>query len=224
MSKLILIPTPIGNLEDITLRALRKLHEVDLILAEDTRISGKLFKKYDIKTPCESFHMHNEHKKLNKIIDRLQSGQTIALISDAGTPGISDPGYLLVRAALEKEIHVKCLPGATALIPALVQSGLPTNRFIFEGFLPSKKGRQKRLSSFAEETKTIVFYENPHKLLKTLQQLKPHLGPDRKLVILRELTKLHETVYSLTLQSAILFFEQNPPKGEIVVCVEGIKH
>lgn len=223
MSKLIIIPTPIGNLEDITLRGLRMLGEVDLILAEDTRTSKKLLNHYNIETPCESFHMFNEHKKLATVIRRLEGGTTIALISDAGTPGISDPGYLLIRAALEQNIPVECLPGATALIPALVQSGLPSDRFVFEGFLPPKKGRQKRLEQLATEPRTVILYESPHKLVKTLSQLVAVFGPDRNIVVLRELTKLHETSYSLTLQSALVQFEKQPPKGELVLCLAGFK-
>jgi len=223
MSKLIIIPTPIGNLEDITLRGLRMLGEVDLILAEDTRTSKKLLNHYNIETPCESFHMFNEHKKLAAAIRRLEGGTTIALISDAGTPGISDPGYLLIRAALEQNIPVECLPGATALIPALVQSGLPSDRFVFEGFLPPKKGRQKRLEQLATEPRTVILYESPHKLVKTLSQLVAVFGPDRNIVVLRELTKLHETSYSLTLQSALVHFEKQPPKGELVLCLAGFK-
>ena len=223
MSKLIIIPTPIGNLEDITLRGLRMLGEVDLILAEDTRTSKKLLNHYNIETPCESFHMFNEHKKLAAVIRRLEGGTTIALISDAGTPGISDPGYLLIRAALEQNIPVECLPGATALIPALVQSGLPSDRFVFEGFLPPKKGRQKRLEQLATEPRTVILYESPHKLVKTLSQLVAVFGPDRNIVVLRELTKLHETSYSLTLQSALVHFEKLPPKGELVLCLAGFK-
>lgn len=223
MSKLIIIPTPIGNLEDITLRGLRMLGEVDLILAEDTRTSKKLLNHYNIETPCESFHMFNEHKKLAAVIRRLEGGKTIALISDAGTPGISDPGYLLIRAALEQNIPVECLPGATALIPALVQSGLPSDRFVFEGFLPPKKGRQKRLEQLATEPRTVILYESPHKLVKTLSQLVAAFGPDRNIVVLRELTKLHETSYSLTLQSALVQFEKQPPKGELVLCLAGFK-
>jgi len=224
MSKLFVIPTPIGNLEDITLRGLRILEEMDLILAEDTRTSGKLLKHYEITTPCESFHMFNEHKKLPLIIERLQAGSCIGLISDAGTPGISDPGYLLIRAALAHQIPVECLPGATALIPALVQSGLPSDRFVFEGFLPPKKGRQKRLALLAQEERTVVLYESPHKLLKTLQQLNTHFGPERNIVVLRELTKLYETRYALTLAEALVHFEKNPPRGELVLCLAGLNN
>lgn len=224
MSKLFVIPTPIGNLEDITLRGLRILQEVDLLLAEDTRTSGKLLKHYEITTPSESFHMFNEHKKLQLIIERLQAGISIGLISDAGTPGISDPGYLLIRAALAHQIPVECLPGATALIPALVQSGLPSDRFVFEGFLPPKKGRQKRLALLAQEGRTIVLYESPHKLLKTLQQLNTYFGPQRNIVVLRELTKLHETTYALTIAEALAHFEANPPRGELVLCLAGLNY
>ena len=192
MSKLFLVPTPIGNLEDITFRSIRILNEVDLILAEDTRTSGKLLKHFDIKTPMQSFHMHNEHKVLDKMIDKLKLGIKIALISDAGTPGISDPGFLLVRACVEEGIETECLPGATALIPAIVQSGFPTDRFIFEGFLPPKKGRQTRLKLWSEETRTIVFYESPHKIVKTLSQLQEFVGGDRRLSVSRELSKKFE--------------------------------
>ena len=221
MSKLIIIPTPIGNLEDITLRGLRMLGEVDLILAEDTRTSKKLLNHYNIETPCESFHMFNEHKKLAAVIRRLEGGTTIALISDAGTPGISDPGYLLIRAALEQNIPVECLPGATALIPALVQSGLPSDRFFFQGFLPPKKGRQTRMEKIAEEERTVILYESPHKLLKTLNQFKELCGELRQISISRELTKLHEETFRGSLQEAILYFEQKPPKGEFVLCLSG---
>ena len=189
-----LIPTPIGNLEDMTLRAIRLLKEVDLILAEDTRVSQKLLSHYEIKTPMQSFHMHNEHKKVNQIIDQARLGRTIALISDAGTPGISDPGYLLVHHALKEGIEVECLPGATALIPALVQSGLPADRFIFEGFLPPKKGRQSRLEQMAKEPRTLIFYESPHKILKTLDQMIPYFGSERKVAVVREISKKFEVI------------------------------
>jgi 16S rRNA (cytidine1402-2'-O)-methyltransferase len=218
-----LIPTPIGNLEDITLRAIRMLKEVDLILAEDTRTSQKLLKHYGIQTPMQSFHMHNEHKKAPQLVKDVLHGKYIALISDAGTPGISDPGYLLVREALKEGIEVQCLPGATALIPALVQSGLPTDRFIFEGFLPPKKGRQSRLIKMAEEPRTLVFYESPHKLLKTLTQMIPYFGPYREVAIVREISKKFESNYRGNLKAALDFFERNPPKGEFVVVVEGKK-
>jgi 16S rRNA (cytidine1402-2'-O)-methyltransferase len=216
-----LIPTPIGNLEDMTLRAIRLLKEVDLILAEDTRVSQKLLSHYEIKTPMQSFHMHNEHKKVNQIIDQARLGRTIALISDAGTPGISDPGYLLVHHALKEGIEVECLPGATALIPALVQSGLPADRFIFEGFLPPKKGRQSRLEQMAKEPRTLIFYESPHKILKTLDQMIPYFGSERKVAVVREISKKFESNFRGSLKEALHFFEQNPPKGEFVVVVEG---
>jgi 16S rRNA (cytidine1402-2'-O)-methyltransferase len=194
---------------------------VDLILAEDTRVSQKLLSHYEIKTPMQSFHMHNEHKKVNQIIDQARLGRTIALISDAGTPGISDPGYLLVHHALKEGIEVECLPGATALIPALVQSGLPADRFIFEGFLPPKKGRQSRLEQMAKEPRTLIFYESPHKILKTLDQMIPYFGSERKVAVVREISKKFESNFRGSLKEALHFFEQNPPKGEFVVVVEG---
>ena len=218
-----LIPTPIGNLEDMTLRGIRLLKEADLILAEDTRTSQKLLNHYGVTTPMQSFHMHNEHHKVTQILERAKQGNTIAMISDAGTPGISDPGYLLVHEALKLDLEVCCLPGPTALIPALVQSGLPSDRFIFEGFLPPKKGRQSRLQRMAEEPRTLVFYEPPHKLLKTLSQMLPYFGGDRNMVVSRELTKKFESHYRGNLEGALAFFEQNPPKGEFVLVVEGNK-
>lgn len=223
MSKLFLVPTPIGNLEDITFRSIRILNEVDLILAEDTRTSGKLLKHFDIKLPMQSFHMHNEHKVLDKMIDKLKQGIKIALISDAGTPGISDPGFLLVRACVEEGIETECLPGATALIPALVQSGFPTDRFIFEGFLPPKKGRQTRLKLWSEETRTIVFYESPHKIVKTLSQLQEFVGGDRRLSVSRELSKKFEETVRGTVDELILHFTNKAPKGEFVIVLEGKK-
>ena len=218
-----LIPTPIGNLEDITLRAIRLLKEVDLILAEDTRVSIKLLKHFEIGTPLQSFHMHNEHKKVETIVEQLKNGKTVALISDAGTPGISDPGFLLVREALKEGVEVQCLPGPTALIPALVQSGIPCERFVFEGFLPPKKGRQTRLEQMALETRTQVFYESPHKLLKTLEQLVTYFGADRSIAVVREISKLYESTFRGTAQEGLDFFEAHPPKGEFVIVVEGIK-
>jgi len=223
MSKLFLVPTPIGNLEDITFRSVRILNEADLILAEDTRTSGKLLKHFDIKTPMQSFHMHNEHKVLDKMIDKLKQGIKIALISDAGTPGISDPGFLLVRACVEEGIETECLPGATALIPAIVQSGFPTDRFIFEGFLPPKKGRQTRLKLWSEETRTIVFYESPHKIVKTLSQLQEFVGGDRRLSVSRELSKKFEETVRGTVNELILHFTNKAPKGEFVIVLEGKK-
>ena len=223
MSKLFLVPTPIGNLEDITFRSIRILNEVDLILAEDTRTSGKLLKHFDIKPPMQSFHMHNEHKVLDKMIDKLKLGIKIALISDAGTPGISDPGFLLVRACVEGGIETECLPGATALIPAIVQSGFPTDRFIFEGFLPPKKGRQTRLKLWSEETRTIVFYESPHKIVKTLSQLQQFVGGDRRLSVSRELSKKFEETVRGTVNELVLHFTNKAPKGEFVIVLEGKK-
>ena len=223
MSKLFLVPTPIGNLEDITFRSIRILNEVDLILAEDTRTSGKLLKHFDIKPPMQSFHMHNEHKVLDKMVDKLKLGIKIALISDAGTPGISDPGFLLVRACVEEGIEAECLPGATALIPAIVQSGFPTDRFIFEGFLPPKKGRQTRLKQWSEESRTIVFYESPHKIIKTLSQLQEFVGGDRRLSVSRELSKKFEETVRGTVNELILHFSKKAPKGEFVIVLEGKK-
>ena len=219
-----LIPTPIGNLEDITFRAIRLLKQVDLILAEDTRTSQKLLNHYEIKTPMQSFHMHNEHKKVLQFVSEALQGKIIALISDAGTPGISDPGYLLVNKAIGEGIEVKCLPGATALIPAIVQSGLPADRFIFEGFLPQKKGRQSRLIKMSKEARTLVFYESPHKLVKTLAEMILHFGSDRNLVVVREISKKFESNFRGNLNTALEFFEKNSPKGEFVVVVEGKKN
>lgn len=221
MSKLYLVPTPIGNLEDITLRAIRILKEVDLILAEDTRTSGKLLKHFEIATPMQSNHMHNEHFMVDKIMEKLKNGQSIAIISDAGTPGISDPGFLLTRACLLNEIAIECLPGATALIPALVNSGFPTDRFIFEGFLPLKKGRQTRLLQLADESRTMIFYESPHKLLKTLKDFTTYFGAERNISVSRELTKMYEETVRGTLTEAIQYFEKKAPKGEFVLVVKG---
>ena len=220
---LYIIPTPIGNLADITLRALTVLQQVDVVLAEDTRVSAKLLKHYEINTPMMGFHMHNEHRKLGGIIRELQGGKTMGLISDAGTPGISDPGFLLLREALKEEIPVFCLPGPTALIPALVQSGLPCDRFVFEGFLPPKKGRQKKIESLAEEARTIVLYESPHKLEKTLTQLAVAFGEDREVAVVRELTKLFEENFRGALKSAIVHFAKHTPKGEFVLVIGGKK-
>ena len=218
-----LIPTPIGNLEDMTLRGIRLLKEVDLILAEDTRTSQKLLNHYKIKTSMQSFHMHNEHKKVAQVIQEVLRGKTIALISDSGTPGISDPGYLLVHEALKEGVKVECLPGPTALIPALVQSGLPSDRFVFEGFLPPKKGKQGRLKQMAEESRTTVFYESPHKIIKTLGQMLPYFGSERKLAVVRELSKKFESNFRGSVEEALHFFEEHPPKGEFVIIVEGTK-
>lgn len=223
MGKLFLVPTPIGNLEDMTFRAVTVLKEVDLILAEDTRTSGKLLRHYEIKTPLQSHHMHNEHKTLDGIIKKLQSGSTIALVSDAGTPAISDPGFLLTRACVENNIEVECLPGATAFVPALVNSGLPNDRFVFEGFLPLKKGRQTKLLQLAEETRTMIFYESPHKLGKTLAQFAEYFGSDRPISVSRELTKLYEETIRGTVQEILVHFEKHTPKGEFVIVVGGKK-
>jgi len=222
MEGLWLVPTPIGNLGDITLRAIEVLGASDLILAEDTRTTAKLLKHYDIDTPMRSFHMHNEHKSVPRIVSELTAGGCIALVSDAGSPGVSDPGFLLVRACLAADIHVEALPGATALIPALTLSGLPSDRFVFEGFLPPKKGRQKRLSALAEETRTIVLYESPHRIVKTLGQLTEHLGEDRGATASRELTKKFEETVRGSLKTLIDHFTQTPPKGEFVIVVEGL--
>jgi len=221
MGRLFLVPTPIGNLEDMTFRAIRVLKEVDLILAEDTRTSGKLLKHFDIATHMQSHHMHNEHKTVDHVISRLKSGENIALISDAGTPAISDPGFLLTRAALENGIEVECLPGATAFVPALVNSGLPNDKFVFEGFLPEKKGRQTRFLALAEEARTMIFYVSPHKLVKTLQEFAHYFGQDRLVCVSRELSKLHEENARGTVNEVLAHFEKKAVKGEIVVIVAG---
>jgi 16S rRNA (cytidine1402-2'-O)-methyltransferase len=223
MGKLFLVPTPIGNLGDITFRALEVLKEVDLILAEDTRTSGKLLQHYSIETLMQSHHMHNEHKTVNAVVQRIKSGDTMALISDAGTPAISDPGFLLARACIENDIEVECLPGATAFVPALVNSGLPNDRFVFEGFLPIKKGRQTRLQQLAEETRTMVFYESPHKLVKTLTQFSEHFGSDRPISVSRELTKLYEETVRGSVGEVLRHFQSSSPKGEFVVVIGGKK-
>jgi len=222
-NSLYLVPTPIGNLSDITLRALEVLKSVDTILAEDTRTSGYLLKHYDISKPLQSFHIFNEHKTLAGLIARLQQGEVMALISDAGTPGISDPGFLLVREALKAGLHIDCLPGATALIPALVKSGFPTDRFVFEGFLPHKKGRQTLLKKLSEEDRTIVLYESPHRLIKTLEQLIEFFGPDRMVSVSRELTKLHEETRTGTVKEVLEHFKKKDVKGEIVIVIDGKK-
>lgn len=223
MSKLYLVPTPIGNLEDITFRALKVLKEVDYILAEDTRTSGKLLKHFDITTPMQSHHMHNEHKTVDHIVNRIQSGEIFALISDAGTPAISDPGFLLTRACIQNNIEVECLPGATAFVPALVNSGLPNDKFVFEGFLPVKKGRQTRLKFLAEETRTMIFYESPHKLLKTLTNFVEYFGEDRLVSVSRELTKMFEETKRGTVKEVLSYYTEKPAKGEIVIIVDGKK-
>jgi len=221
MSKLYLVPTPIGNLGDITLRAIEVLKNVDIVLAEDTRKSGFLLKQFQISKPVQSHHKFNEHKTLESIVERIMGGTTVALVTDAGTPGISDPGFLLVRACIEKGIEVESLPGPTAFVPALVNSGLPCDRFVFEGFLPQKKGRQKRLTELSHETRTMVLYESPYRLVKTLTQLAEHFGPERKGSVSRELTKVHEETVRGTLQELALYFSKGTVKGEIVLVVEG---
>lgn len=223
MSKLYLVPTPIGNLDDMTLRAIKVLKDVDLILAEDTRTSGKLLKYFDIDTPMQSHHMHNEHKKVAKVVERIKSGENIALISDAGTPGISDPGFLLSRSCLKNGLDIECLPGATAFVPALVNSGLPNDKFVFEGFLPVKKGRQTRLKLLSEESRTMIFYESPHKLLKTLTHFTEYFGEDRQISVSRELTKLYEETIRGTIVEVIAHFTVKSPKGEFVIVVGGKK-
>lgn len=223
MGKLFLVPTPIGNLEDMTFRAIRILKESDLILAEDTRTSGKLLKHFEIGTPMTSHHMHNEHKTVEAIVSKIKSGQVVSLISDAGTPAISDPGFLLTRACVEQGIEVECLPGATAFVPALVNSGLPNDRFLFEGFLPEKKGRQTRFLSLAEENRTMIFYVSPHKLNKTLAEFVQYFGSDRAVSVSRELSKLHEETIRGTAAEVLAHFEVRPAKGEIVAVVGGKK-
>ena len=220
--KLFVVPTPIGNLEDITFRAISTLNSVDLILAEDTRNSMKLLKHFDISTPMQSYHMHNEHKILKTIIEKLKTGLQIALISDAGTPAISDPGFLLTRACAEQGIAVSCLPGPTAFVPALVNSGLPCDRFVFEGFLPPKKGRQTRLKLLAQEKRTSVIYVSPHKLIKTLAEIAEFFGPNRVISVSRELTKLYEENRRGSIKSMLDYYTKNPAKGEIVLVVSGI--
>lgn len=221
MGKLYVVPTPIGNLEDITLRAINVLKESDLILAEDTRTSGFLLRHLGVETHMHSHHKFNEHKTIDNIIARLELGETIALISDAGTPAISDPGFLLVRACIQKDIKVECLPGATAFVPALVESGLPNDRFCFEGFLPHKKGRQTRLKQLAEEERTMVFYESPYRVVKTLTQLAEYLGDERVASVSREISKFFAETKRGTLKELIIYFTANEPRGEFVIVVAG---
>ncbi len=223
MLKLFLVPTPIGNLEDITMRSLRILKEVDLILAEDTRKTAQLLNHYDIQNKMQSHHLFNEHKSVNGIVEKIIAGTNIALVSDAGTPGISDPGFLLVRECIKSNIEVECLPGPTALIPALVNSGLPCERFVFEGFLPHKKGRQTKLKLLAEQNYTMIFYESPFRLLKTLEQFSEYLGTERKASVSRELSKIYEETKRGTLFELIEYFKNKTIKGEIVIVVEGKK-
>ena len=221
MGKLYVVPTPVGNMEDMTFRAIRILQEADLILAEDTRTSGILLKHYEIKNAMQSHHKFNEHQTVESIVNRIKGGQTVALISDAGTPGISDPGFLVVRECVRNGIEVQCLPGATAFVPALVSSGLPDERFCFEGFLPQKKGRMTRLNALKEETRTMIFYESPYRLLKTLTQFAEIFGADRPVSVCREISKIHEESVRGTLQEVIAHFTETEPRGEIVIILGG---
>lgn len=223
MSKLYIVPTPIGNLNDITLRALQVLKDVDYILAEDTRQTSKLLNHFEIEKKLVSYHQHNEHKSIDRIIEDLKQDKTIAVVSDAGTPGISDPGFLIVRACIQNEIAVECLPGATAFVPALVNSGFPCDKFVFEGFLPHKKGRQTRLNLLKEENRTIVFYESTHRLLKTLVQFAEFFGEDRPVSVSRELTKMHEENIRGTVKEVIEYYKTHVIKGEIVIIVHGVE-
>lgn len=220
---LYLVPTPIGNRGDITLRALEILKQVDIILAEDTRTSGSLLKHYNIQKPLQSFHIHNEHKATVTLLQRMTDGESFALISDAGTPGISDPGFLLVRECLKAGLMIECLPGATALIPALVNSGFPTDRFVFEGFLPHKKGKQTVLKMLALEDRTVIVYESPHRLIKTLEEMKGHLGAQRRISVSRELTKIHEETVTGLIDEVLSHFKKKEVKGEIVIVIDAKK-
>ncbi len=221
MGKLYVVPTPVGNLEDMTFRAIRILKEADLILAEDTRTSGILLKHFEIKNAMQSHHKFNEHKTVEGIVSRIKAGETVALISDAGTPAISDPGFLIVRECVKNDIEVQCLPGATAFVPAIVSSGLPNERFCFEGFLPQKKGRMTRLNSLAEESRTMIFYESPYRLVKTLTQFAETFGPTRQVSVCREISKIHEESVRGTLTEVIEHFTKTEPRGEIVIILEG---
>ncbi|MBP1593298.1 MAG: rsmI 1 [Bacteroidetes bacterium] len=222
MAKLYVVPTPVGNLEDMTFRAIKVLKEADLILAEDTRTSGILLKHFEIKNAMQSHHKFNEHKMVESVVNRIKGGETVALISDAGTPGISDPGFLVVRECIKNDIEVQCLPGATAFVPAVVSSGLPNERFCFEGFLPQKKGRMTRLKSLQSETRTMIFYESPHRLLKTLTQFGEYFGTERKASVSREISKLHEETVRGTLAELIEHFTNVDPRGEIVIVLAGL--
>ena len=221
MGTLYLVPTPVGNLEDITMRALKVLREADLILAEDTRTSGNLLRHFDIRNAMLSYHKFNEHRTVENIVERLLAGQTIAVVSDAGTPGISDPGFLVAREAIRAGVEVITLPGATAFVPALVSSGLPCDRFCFEGFLPQKKGRQTRLQALAEETRTMIFYESPHRIVKALAQFVEVFGPERLASVCREISKVHEESVRGTLQELLSHFTETEPRGEFVIVVGG---
>jgi 16S rRNA (cytidine1402-2'-O)-methyltransferase len=224
MAKLYIVPTPIGNLEDITLRSINVLIDSDLVLCEDTRRSKILMSHYKINTQLKSFHKFNEHKEVDSIVGQIKEGKKISLISDAGTPGISDPGFLIVRTCIESEIEIECLPGATAFVPALINSGIPSDKFVFEGFLPVKKGRKTRLEMLSNEKRTMIFYESPHKILKTLNDFKLNFGSERKISISRELTKVYEENIRGTVEEVISFFGDKKIKGEIVIVVEGNKN
>ena len=221
MGTLYLVPTPVGNLEDITLRALRVLREADMVLAEDTRTSGLLLKHFEIKNAMQSYHKFNENQTVSHVVERLQAGETVAVVSDAGTPGISDPGFLIAREAIRAGVEVVCLPGATALVPALVSSGLPSDRFCFEGFLPQKKGRQTRIEALRGETRTMIFYESPHRVVKALTQFVEVFGPDRPVSVCREISKVHEECVRGTLAEVLQHFTDNEPRGEFVIVVGG---
>ncbi|PKG44209.1 16S rRNA (cytidine(1402)-2'-O)-methyltransferase [Psychroflexus sp. MES1-P1E] len=221
MAKLYLVPTPIGNLGDMTFRAVEVLKSVNVILAEDTRVSGILLKHYQIDTPMQSYHQHNEHSMTESVVKQIKRGRETAIITDAGTPGISDPGFLLSRACAEEGVEIQCLPGATAFVPALVNSGLPNDKFVFEGFLPAKKGRQKRLKALSSEDRTMIFYESPYKILKTLQQFTEHFGSDREVSISREISKIYEETLHGTLEEMIAHFDIKKPKGEFVIVLAG---
>ena len=223
MAKLTLVPTPVGNLEDMTFRAIRVLKEADLVLAEDTRTTGILFKHFEIQNKMQSHHKFNEHKTVEQLAARIKAGENIALVSDAGTPAISDPGFMLVRECVRQGVEVECLPGATAFVPALVASGLPNEKFCFEGFLPQKKGRQTRLAELASEYRTMIFYESPFRLVKTLTQFMEVFGSDRQVSVSREISKLHEETVRGTLEEVVRHFSENEPKGEIVIVLAGLK-
>lgn len=223
MAKLTIVPTPVGNLEDMTFRAIRVLKEADLVLAEDTRTTGILFKHFEIQNKMQSHHKFNEHKTVEQLAARIKAGENIALVSDAGTPAISDPGFMLVRECVRQGVEVECLPGATAFVPALVASGLPNEKFCFEGFLPQKKGRQTRLAELASEYRTMIFYESPFRLVKTLMQFMEVFGSDRQVSVSREISKLHEETVRGTLEEVVRHFSENEPKGEIVIVLAGLK-
>lgn len=224
MGTLYLVPTPVGNLEDITFRALTVLKAADLILAEDTRTSGILLKHFEIKKPMLSYHKFNEHQTVDRVVERLKGGETVAVVSDAGTPGISDPGFLVAREAIRAGIEVITLPGATAFVPALVSSGLPCDKFCFEGFLPQKKGRQTRLNALQEETRTIIFYESPHRIVKTLEQFMEVFGAERPVSVCREISKIHEESVRGTVEEVLAHFKANEPRGEFVIVLGGVEH